>query len=144
MCRCGSLCFSLPDGRAGNSYAPTGNVDPPKTVQHPYSGGGRPESGATCLPSSARPRHSFIGWQTVYSRRDDEGGGPMEPASAELLDGAATVFAATAVFGVLFAAVIGSSERKGAQVPPGAVRLALLGVIIFLGGRAIRYHFAGY
>ena len=68
----------------------------------------------------------------------------MEPASAELLDGAATVFAVTAVFGALFAAVIGSSERKGAEVPPGAVRLALLGVIIFLGGRAIRYHFAGY
>jgi len=68
----------------------------------------------------------------------------MEPASAELLDSLANALAAIAVFGALFAAVIGSSDPKIAEVPPGAVRLVLVGVIIFLGGRAIRYHFAGY
>jgi hypothetical protein len=68
----------------------------------------------------------------------------MEPASAELLDSLVTAFAAIAVFAAFFAAVIGSSDPKIAEVPPGAVRLALFGVIIFVGGRAIRYHFAGY
>jgi hypothetical protein len=68
----------------------------------------------------------------------------MEPASVELLDYLASALAAIAVFGALFAAVTGSSDPKIAEVPPGAVRLALVGAIIFLGGLAIRYHFVGY
>jgi len=68
----------------------------------------------------------------------------MEPVSAELLNSVASALAAVAVFGAFFTAVIGSADPKIVEVPQGAVRLALLGVIIFAGGRAIRYHFAGY
>jgi hypothetical protein len=51
--------------------------------------------------------------------------------SAEFLDSLATALAAIAVFGAFFAAVIGSSDPKNAEVPRGAVRLALSSVSSF-------------
>jgi hypothetical protein len=68
----------------------------------------------------------------------------MEPELAELFDFFATVLAAFAVFAGLFAAIIGSSDPKVAEVPWAAPFLALFGVAVFIFGRAVRYHFVGY
>jgi len=65
----------------------------------------------------------------------------MDLALADGFDWLTTALAATAVFGALFAAVVGSSDPKIAEVPPNAAYLACFGVLIFLVGRALRHHF---
>jgi len=68
----------------------------------------------------------------------------MDAALADGLDWLADALAAIAVFGALFATVLGSSNPKIAEVPSNAPYLAFFGVVIFLVGRVLRYHFAGY
>jgi hypothetical protein len=68
----------------------------------------------------------------------------MDPALAEVVSSIATALAATAVFAALFAAVVDTSDPHKAEVPPAVPYLAALGIIIFLAGRVLRYHFAGY
>jgi hypothetical protein len=68
----------------------------------------------------------------------------MEPELAELFDSFATILAAFAVFAALFAAIIGSCDPKVAEVPGAVPFLALFGIVVFIFGRAVRYHFLGY
>jgi len=68
----------------------------------------------------------------------------MERELAELFDYFATLLAAFAVFAALFVAIIGSRDPKVAEVPGSVLFLALFGIVVFLVGRAVRYHFLGY
>jgi hypothetical protein len=68
----------------------------------------------------------------------------MDPASAEVVSSIATALAITAVFGALFAAVLEAGATGNVTVKTAVPYIAILGVVIFLAGRALRYHFAGY
>jgi len=68
----------------------------------------------------------------------------MDPTSAEVLSSIATALATAAVFAALMAAVLAGGEPNKTAVPAAVPYVAILGVSIFLAGRALRYHFAGY
>jgi Na+/citrate or Na+/malate symporter len=67
---------------------------------------------------------------------------PVELAA--IFDLSATTLAAFAVFAGLYLAIIGSSDPKVAKVPGAALFLVLFGTAVFVFGRAVKYHFAGY
>ena len=66
----------------------------------------------------------------------------MKPVSVEAVSSIATALAACAVFAALIGGVLAATNNV--KVPTGVSYLAILGVSIFLAGRALRYHFAGY
>ena len=68
----------------------------------------------------------------------------MDPALAEVLNSFTTAFAVIAVFAALFVAVVDTTDPRKSEVPPSVLYLSVLGIIVFLFGRVIRYVFAGY
>jgi di/tricarboxylate transporter len=66
----------------------------------------------------------------------------MDPQSAKFFDSLATAFAVIAVFVALATAVIETGKDRG--VPVTVSFLAGGGIIMFVFGRVLRYHFAGY
>ena len=67
----------------------------------------------------------------------------MDPALAEVLNSFTTAFAVIAVFAALFVAVVDTTDPRKSEVPPSVPYLSVLGIIVFLFGRVIRYVFAG-